>query len=77
MHLPANARKRWPNTPPRELASLARANGIQPMSQSNVNEYMNRLSTLFNWAVAEEVMTRNPAKGLTPPFGVWDTEITR
>lgn len=43
---------------------MAKAQGIEPMSVANVNEYMNKLSTLFNWAVKEEIVLRNPAKGL-------------
>jgi hypothetical protein len=62
--LPTNAKKRWPQLSPREVAAMANAQGIQPMSLANVNEYMNKLSTLFNWAVKEEIVIRNPAKGL-------------
>nr|WP_230281896.1 site-specific integrase [Croceicoccus sp. Ery15] len=62
--LPSNASKRWPDLTLRELAAKARAEGIPAMSPANVNEYMNKLSTLFNWAVKEEKITRNPAKGL-------------
>ena len=62
--LPSNARKRWPEMSPREAADMATAQGIAPMSVANVNEYMNKLSTLFNWAVKEEMLTRNPARGL-------------
>ena len=62
--LPPNAKKRWPQMPPREVADMATAQGISPMSVANVNEYMNKLSTLFNWAVKEEMLTRNPARGL-------------
>jgi integrase len=62
--LPTNAKKRWPHLSPREVAAMAKAQGIQPMSIANVNEYMNKLSTLFNWAVKEEIVIRNPVKGL-------------
>ncbi|WP_340313401.1 site-specific integrase [Rhizorhabdus argentea] len=34
------------------------------MSSANCNEYMNKFSTLLNWAVREEIVTRNPARGL-------------
>ncbi len=63
-HLPSNSRKRWPDVEPREVAEMARRQGISPMSPANANEYMNKLSTLFNWAVKEEMVSRNPAKGL-------------
>ena len=62
--LPSNARKRWPKLSPREIAAKARSEDIPPMSSANVNEYMNKLSTLLNWAVKEEMIDRNPAQGL-------------
>lgn len=62
--LPPNARKKWPQLSPQEAVSKARAEGIAPMSSANCNEYMNKLSTLLNWAVREEMITRNPARGL-------------
>lgn len=62
--LPSNASKRWPNLTLQEVSAKARDEGIQPMSVANVNEYMNKLSTLFNWAVKEEIIARNPSKGL-------------
>ena len=63
-HLPSNSRKKWPNIGPREVAEMARKQGIPPMSPANANEYMNKLSTLFNWATKEEMVARNPARGL-------------
>jgi hypothetical protein len=65
--LPANARKRWPNTTLREIADIAVAQGIPPMSTANANEYMNKLSGLFNWAIKEEIVASNPASGLRIP----------
>jgi integrase len=62
--LPANARKRFPNLTLREIADVAQAQGIPPMSAANANEYMNKLSGLFNWAEKEELVDRNPARGL-------------
>ena len=62
--LPSNARKRFPGMTPREAAANAQANGITAMSAANVNEYLNKLSTLLNWAVREEMIARNPARGL-------------
>jgi hypothetical protein len=63
-HLPSNARKRLPSMSPREAAAYAETNGMASMSVANINEYMNKLATLFNWAVKEEMMPRNPANGL-------------
>jgi integrase len=63
-HLPPNARKRWPTLTLTEVSIKARAEGIAPMSPANTNEYMSKLATLLNWAVKEELILRNPAKGL-------------
>ncbi|MFA7587344.1 MAG: hypothetical protein WCY11_14330, partial [Novosphingobium sp.] len=63
-NLPSNAKKRFPALTPREAARHASAHGIAPMSVANVNEYMNKLSTLLNWACREEWISRNVASGL-------------
>lgn len=75
--LPPNAKKRWPGMSPREVADMATAQGIAPMSVANVNEYMNKLSTLFNWAVKEEMLPRNPARGLKIADGMAAREKRR
>ncbi|MFC3442175.1 tyrosine-type recombinase/integrase [Sphingobium rhizovicinum] len=75
--LPPNAKKRWPEMSPREVADMATAQSIAPMSVANVNEYMNKLSTLFNWAVKEEMLTRNPARGLKIADGTTAREKRR
>jgi len=62
--LPPQASIRWPSLTPREVAAKATAEGIPGMSAANVNCYVNKLSTVFNWAVKEELMARNPARGL-------------
>ena len=62
--LPPNYRKRWPGQSPISVADEAQRLGVSPMSPSNANEYMTKLSSLFNWAVREEMLDRNPARGL-------------
>ncbi|WP_093454608.1 phage integrase SAM-like domain-containing protein [Sphingomonas sp. YR710] len=62
--LPSNARKRWPKLSPREAAAKAKVDRTPSMSSANINEYMNKFSTLLNWAVKEGLLGRNPAKGL-------------
>ncbi len=63
-NLPSNANKRFPALTPREAAGHALSHGIAPMSVANVNEYMNKFSTLLNWACREEWVSRNVANGL-------------
>ena len=65
--LPSNARKRWPKEKLRDIADRSASEGHQPMSTANVNEYMNKLSTVLNWGVREEHCSANPAKGLRLP----------
>ena len=65
--LPSNARKRWPNEALRDIAARSVKDGLQTMSAANVNEYMNKLSTVLNWGVREEYCLSNPAKGLRLP----------
>jgi integrase len=83
--LPPNARKRWPDLSPREVAAEAEKQGVEAMSVANINEYMNKLSSLFNWAVKEELIHRNPACGLRIvetqmardkrlPFAMWQLQ---
>ncbi len=62
--LPPNVRKRWPNRSPIDIAEEAQERDIPPMSSANCNEYMNKLSSFLNWAVREEMLHRNPARGL-------------
>jgi hypothetical protein len=81
-NLPSNARKRWPGLSPREVAAEAEKRGEAAMSIANINEYMNKLSSLFNWGVKKELIHRNPARGLRiaetrmardkrHPFEIW------
>lgn len=63
-NLPSNARKRFPSLSPSEAAEHAKTNDIAPMSVANINEYMNKLSNLLNWACKEQWVSRNVATGL-------------
>lgn len=65
--LPRGARKRWSDVSLREIARNADHSGYVPMSAANVNEYMNKLSTVLDWAIREEHCVANPAKGLRLP----------
>lgn len=68
--LPRNALKLYPRLNPIEIAAKAKeAERTDLMSPSNINTYLNKVSGVFNWAVKEEMMDRNPAKGLKVPDG--------
>jgi integrase len=66
--LPPNARKRWPDVPLREVARTAVGSGERAMSAANVNEHMNKLSTVLNWGIKEDLCAANSAKGLRLPY---------
>ncbi|MEQ1514877.1 MAG: DUF6538 domain-containing protein [Usitatibacteraceae bacterium] len=66
--LPRNSSKLFPKLSLREAAELARSNpAIKRISTANVNVYLGNLSTFLNWCVSEEVIARNPARGLRLP----------
>ena len=66
--LPANAGKLFPKLSPREAADLARLRGdIKIISAANANSLMSNMSSFLNWAVNEELLARNPARGLRLP----------
>jgi len=63
--LPVNVGKKFGAIPIRDAASLARADArIKTINATNLNAYMARFATMLNWAVAEEYIGRNPARGL-------------
>jgi integrase len=66
--LPSNAGKRFPRLSPREASDHARQRGgITTISAANANSLMSNMSSFLNWCVAEELLARNPARGLKLP----------
>ncbi|MCK2053799.1 site-specific integrase [Methylobacterium sp. 37f] len=62
--VPSNASKRFPRLSLAKAIEAAEINGVARLSPTTVASYMNNLSALLNWAVQEELIERNPAKGL-------------
>ena len=63
--LPKNANKRFPRLSPRQVAEKARQEKWDNLiSSANVNAYLTDRSSFLNWAVQEEYLDRNPARGL-------------
>lgn len=62
--LPPNATKRFPKLTLRQAAKRAADKALPRLNAKSVNNYINKVATLFNWAVREEFIDRNPAKGL-------------
>lgn len=66
--LPANAGKLFPNLSPREAADLARLRGsMKIISAANANSLMSNMRSFLNSAVNEDLLARNPARGLRLP----------
>jgi len=63
--LPVNLAKKFGDIRVREAARAAKADtSIRTINATNLNAYMARFATMLNWAVAEEYLDRNPARGL-------------
>lgn len=63
--LPTNPTKRFPKLTTTQAAKMAKAKKLtSTLSAASVNGYMTKLRTLFNFAVNEGWIDRNPARGL-------------
>jgi len=63
--LPSNPTKRFPKLTAVQAAKMAKAKKLNStLSPASVNGYMTKLRTLFNFAVNEGWLDRNPARGL-------------
>jgi integrase len=61
---PPNAAKLFPKLTIEQAAQKAKAKGSATLHPRTVNSYMNNLSALFNYAVKEQAIAKNPAEGL-------------
>jgi len=65
---PRNASKLFPGLSPVEIAAKAKAEQRTDLiNAANLNTYLNKLGGVLNWAVKEEMIDRNPARGLRVP----------
>jgi integrase len=70
-HLPLNSAKRFPKLTAREASQRAKQRGdIEIISAANANVNLSNLSSFLNWAVNEELLVRNPMRGLRLPDDV-------
>jgi integrase len=66
--LPRHSSKLYPGLEPAEIAAKAKAESRDDLiSASNINTYLNKLCSVFNWALKEQMIDRNPALGLKVP----------
>jgi integrase len=64
LRLPSNSTKRFPDWKLEKIAAEAGLKGLSKMSGVTVNSHLHKMSALLNFAVKEERMDRNPARGL-------------
>jgi site-specific recombinase XerD len=62
--LPPNASKRLPGLTLEQAAATAKERGWPPLHYKSATNYLNNLSALFNWAVEEGHVEKNPARAL-------------
>lgn len=62
--VPKNATKHYPKLSLADAAKAGAREGRPCLAPTTVASYMNNLCALLNWAVHEEWINRNPAKGL-------------
>ncbi|WP_342154580.1 DUF6538 domain-containing protein [Methylorubrum sp. SB2] len=62
--LPPNATKRFPGKTLAEAAEIAAEKGLPPLNTQTINSHLTKIATLFNWAVREEWIDKNPSTGL-------------
>ncbi|MBF0099098.1 MAG: site-specific integrase [Magnetococcales bacterium] len=62
--LPPNASKRFKGVKLADVIAKAKAEGIPGLSLKTQQNYLGNLTALFNYAVEEQFMETNPAKGL-------------
>jgi integrase len=66
--MPRNASKRFPKLSLKAAAELGRERkDIELISAANANAHLANFSSFLNWAVNEEVIARNPIRGLRLP----------
>ena len=64
LRLPSNATKKFPGISLREAAAKPEAEEMKRLNPVTVNSYLHKMSALFNYAVKEDRIDKNPARGL-------------
>lgn len=62
---PKNATKSFPNLTYEKAIKKAKTQNKKTLSISSQNDYLAKLSTIFSWAEKEDLIIKNPAKGLS------------
>jgi integrase len=62
--LPSSAAKKYPGLSLKEAVEAGRRDEAPVLAPNTVASYLQNLSALFNWAVDEDLLSKNPAKGM-------------
>ena len=62
--MPAHMGKRYPGMTIEKASAAAKREGVPVISDRTLWSYLTNLSAVFNWAVDEEMLEKNPAKGV-------------
>ena len=62
--VPSNSAKHYPGLSLQSAVAAAKRDKAPTLAPNTVGSYMNNLRAVLNWAVEEEWLARNPAKGL-------------
>ena len=62
--VPSNAGKRYPGLSLKDAAVAGARDGVAVLAPNSISSYLQNLAAVFNWAVDEELLAKNPAKGL-------------
>jgi integrase len=64
--VPSNASKFYPKATLVEAVALGAKDGRKPMATNTLKTYLSNLGAVFNYAVAQEWVDKNPARGAAP-----------
>jgi integrase len=62
--VPSSAPKKYPGLSLKEAVEAGRRDGAPVLAPGTVASYLQNLSALFNWAMEEDLLAKNPAKGM-------------
>jgi integrase len=62
--VPANTTKKYPGKTFAAVAELAKKQGLKPMSPTTANNHLHSISSIFHYAVKEELVDKNRAHGM-------------
>lgn len=62
--VPSSAAKKYPGLSLKDAVEAGRRDGASVLAPNTVASYLQNLSAIFNWAVREDILPKNPAQGM-------------